>query len=178
VRPGAKTGLFEKVKTAAQALSLAPLVKQPVRSGRPSSSRSARALSPVGRQTRYSASDHVLRVGVAVASGVGLWAVSPEMLGGVVPAVAAAGGALVGYVIGGPLVAGLRMLTPDPALRDTRTNEIAAPPETEIVAADARIRSVNLFERELTEWLRGHIRAEQVDVAGRCRALIKRITES
>lgn len=166
VRPGARAGLFERARKAADVLSIELSTPRPRQGGAANPSSDI-----LGRLAGIAVSDRTLRLGFAMVCGVAVWLVSPGALGGLLAAVLATAGTLLGYAVAGPVVAWMRKLAPHQA--DATVSGREKPGLREV-----RIRNFNLFEHELREWLSGCIRAERIDVPARCQELRRRLAPS
>lgn len=172
VRPGTKAGLAERVCQAAQVLSLDPATKTKSKT-EVVEERRVKSARPMANPFKHMATDFLIRLGTAVGCGIGLWAVTPQQpLGGVLAAGAGAAGALVGFALGRPLAALIRIaFAPGEQSRTEKSSSY----ETTEHLNEGKVRNFAPFEHGITTWFVQHVRAERADVASRCRTLTKKL---
>jgi hypothetical protein len=168
VRPGVRAGLFERVRTAVEVLSLDPAKKRTTTTTTTTSHRPPAPASAF----RQTAIDSLVKLAVALTCGVSAWGVATALgWSGLLSALLAAVGTVVGLGVGTLVASGVRRwMTAPPGSEKRGPTEVTIEDITE-----GKIRNFNVFENDVRTWLNQHIRAEQVDIVARCRALARRL---
>jgi hypothetical protein len=165
IRPGTKAGLFRQMETAVGALSAKPASAHDLES--------SPSLTLLNRLQLLVMHDgpalQLINMAFAILVGLGLWsAATIQQYPGMLCALAAAIGTVIGFTLAKPLLAYIckRLGSQDPR------NTLEIGPQR-VSPSTGRVDNFNIFAQQLRDWLQQHIATDKPQVAERCDDLLR-----